>query len=369
MEIVFRQRSVEQAAAALSGMPTYEESIMHSIRHSIVFPILGIFLVLSAAGCDGILPIGNDNTNNSNTNAPASGDRLFVANFGAGASGVGRITSYSATADGNKTPETMIEGFSTQLNGSTDLAILNSGQLLVSNYHGYSFTMYNNPRTADGDIAPARVVSGGNTSFSVGAGAIAYRASTDQLFLGGTGVVLRFDNVSDAAFSGNIPPSRRLYTTADGGTVLDPQGNIYEVDRNNNTILIVDNASGTDEDILSPTRSISTDPPFASIRSLFIDANDRLYVVNTTQIIMFVGASSLSGVVGIGASLTFEGAENLGSIVVDGSGTGYVLDQTEGAIIRINGIAGKSGTITPDAIITGDQTGLWGPTGLFLLKQ
>ena len=88
-------------------------------------------------------------------------DELFVANFGNNS-----ITVYSRTAGGNIAPTRTLTGAATGLSGPVGLVVDTvNNELVVANNGNNSITVY--PRTASGNTAPIRILSGAATGLSV----------------------------------------------------------------------------------------------------------------------------------------------------------------------------------------------------------
>jgi hypothetical protein len=84
-------------------------------------------------------------------------EELFVANqFG------DSITVYARTADGDTAPRRTLTGASTRLNFPMGVVVDTvHDELVVANGSGNSITVY--ARTASGDTAPLRILGGANT--------------------------------------------------------------------------------------------------------------------------------------------------------------------------------------------------------------
>ena len=97
---------------------------------------------------------------------PSTGEIIVVnpgdlAPFGATAS----ITVHDRTANGNVAPLRTLTGTSTGLNGPVGLALdRTNDEIVVANGNGNSVTVY--ARTASGDTAPLRTIAGGSTGLN-----------------------------------------------------------------------------------------------------------------------------------------------------------------------------------------------------------
>ena len=126
------------------------------------------------------------------------------------------------------------------------------------------------------------------------------------------------------------------------------------------------NASNLNGDV-TPSRII-TCTEFDSIFDVFIDSEDKMYVVDSfdDEVYIFDDASSLNGAQIPDFTLTIPGAGFLTAIAVDSEGTGYVVDRTAEAIYSYDDIGNINGAFTPDRTIQGAQTLMDGPIRVFL---
>ncbi len=117
----------------------------------------------------------------------------------------------------------------------------------------------------------------------------------------------------------------------------------------------------------APSRII-TCTEFDTIFDVFIDSQDKMYVVDSAddEVYIFDNASSLNGAQMPDFTLTIPGAVFLTAIAVDSEGTGYVVDFTAEAIYSYDDIGYINGAFTPDRTIEGAQTLMDGPIRVFL---
>jgi regulator of extracellular matrix RemA (YlzA/DUF370 family) len=93
-------------------------------------------------------------------------DEIIVVGFDSITSAY-RIVSFAGTASGNTPPLRSIEGAAANLGGVTDIAYdSNSETIYISEggYNGLAANVLAFPRLADGNVAPARVIAGANTT-------------------------------------------------------------------------------------------------------------------------------------------------------------------------------------------------------------
>lgn len=98
-------------------------------------------------------------------------DQLIVVSKVSSSGGSGSISVYPRTANGNVTPARSIEGPLTGFNLpiGMDLNLL-TDQIVVTNANSNSILFF--PRTANGDVAPSRVLQGANTGLCIPSGVV-----------------------------------------------------------------------------------------------------------------------------------------------------------------------------------------------------
>ncbi len=137
-------------------------------------------------------------------------DELFVGNEGATSS----ITVYARTANGNVAPTRTLSGAATLLNNPAGLAVDRvNNELIVANFGNNSVTVY--PLTANGDVAPLRTLSGGATLLSSPAG-LAVDTVNNELVVADSNMGSLSISVYARTASGNVPPLRRIAGAATG---------------------------------------------------------------------------------------------------------------------------------------------------------
>lgn len=301
---------------------------------------------------------------------------LFIANFAGN-----NVTSYADphTVNGNIAPDTNLAGIQTQLSAPSDIVVDASGALLTSNYTSAAITAYNDASSANGNFAPDRNVVGGATGL-VAPASLAVDAASDLLFVVNQAAlpptITVYAGASTAAFNGNLPPTRTITTATSGdlsvpvGINLDGSDNLYVANMGATNVLVFANASSLNGDV-TPTRII-TSPDFAGavVIDVFVDATDRLYVVDRNgRILTFNNASTLNGAVSADFILLVPPAGQLTAIVVDSADTGYIVDRTNAAVYSYDNISMLNGALTPDRTIQGALTQLSQPLRLFLWER
>jgi hypothetical protein len=301
---------------------------------------------------------------------------LFIANF------TGGITSYAnpSAVNGNIAPSANLAGPATQLAAPADIVVDAAGSLIVGNFVANRLTAYADAAHANGNMAPARNVSGLATQLA-GPASLAIDAAADLLFVANYGGapdnIAVYADASTAALNGNLAPTRQFTNAAinnPSGINLDSAGSLYIANSGAGNVLVYANAGNLNGSV-APTRTISS-PLFAGclIFDVFVDADDRLFVLSALgpqRIFVFERASSLNGAVMPDVVLDVAGAVALRSIVVDAAGTGYITDAAAGtgAVYAYDNIATRNGALPPDRTISGANTQMSGPIRLFLLER
>lgn len=299
---------------------------------------------------------------------------LFIANF------TGGITSYAnpSAVNGNIAPDANLAGPATQLAAPADIVVDAAGSLIVGNFVANRLTAYADAAHANGNLAPARNVSGLATQLA-GPASLAIDAAADLLFVANFGGlpdnIAVYADASTAALNGNLAPTRQFTNAAitnPSGINLDSAGSLYIANSGAGNVLVYADAGNLNGNV-APTRTISS-PLFAGcvIFDVFVDADDRLFVLSAAgpqRIFVFDGASTLNGAVMPDVVLDVTGAVALRSIVVDAAGTGYLTDQAASAVYAYDSIATRNGALPPDRTISGASTQMSGPIRLFLLER
>jgi len=330
--------------------------------------------------------MGNADTDSVDIRVTALQATLFVVNNN------NPMTSYgnAGALDGEIPPTTRLNlGTATSLFQPRSIVVTRDGRLLVSRQNG-GIVGYDSALTAD-ESTPADVVVDGNNTDLETPISFAYDATNDRLFVGdanaGAGILV-FDNVSSAAFDGDIAPDRTFgppdrvpfntESTSISMTVdamdLDSDGNLFVSDTSglngNQSRILVFADPGSAEGLALPIQAFTSDS-WENIEDIVVDANDVFYVVaSTDSVLMFNDASTLNGDVSPSAIMTVQlTMVDLEGIVVGFDGTGYLADRANHAIYSYDGLAGLSGALGPDRTLDGFDTRLGSPRQMFLLEQ
>ncbi len=300
---------------------------------------------------------------------------LFITNYMAQG-----VIAYEdpASLSGNIAPDLNLQGASTQLGGPADLVVTSTGEMLVANYLSAAITAYEDAQTAHGNLAPDGNVVGGATQL-VNPTSIALESTSDRVFVADrvANDIKVYEGASEGSFNGNLPPTRLIRTTTSGdlnqpfGVNLDSAGNLYVANSGAANVLMFDSAGGLNGDV-APTRILNS-PDFAGalIYDVFVDLDDRLYVLDGAgRVLMFNGAASLNGMAPADVILTVNaGGPLLASIIVDREQIGYVVDAGSDAIYSFDAIHTRNGLVAPDRTIQGPNTQMNQPMRMFLMER
>ncbi len=153
-----------------------------------------------------------------------AGNRLFAANTLGDQIAV--YDNASGLPSGGVVANRTIGGASTGLNRPSGLGVDGTGRLVVSNLNTPSVTIYANAATANGNVAPAATISGATTGLATPAQIALNNSpgtgdSGDVYVADGTAAsVLVFTNIATA--NGNIAPARKITgLTGAKGIALD----------------------------------------------------------------------------------------------------------------------------------------------------
>jgi 6-phosphogluconolactonase (cycloisomerase 2 family) len=206
----------------------------------------------------------------------AGSDSLYVPNCGNDSV---LVFNDASTINGNVVPSRIISGAGTTLSCPITLWYdATSDQLYVSNYNGPSVTVFSDASTANGNVAPARTIAGSNTTFS-GPFPMWLDYSSNQLYVGdySSSSILVFNNASTA--DGNIAPSRIISgastTLSEPWAIwLDSANNrLYIMDPGAVSVLVFNSASTINGDV-APDRTIAgSNTGFSYPTGLWLDLN------------------------------------------------------------------------------------------------
>ena len=268
------------------------------------------------------------------------------------------LNAFPLTANGNASPTATLGGSLTQLNSPGGLVLDPSGKLYVSNSGTPSITVY--AAGASGNAKPIRVLTGADTGL----------AYPDGLALDASGRLYVADStagtvtVYPANAQGDQPPVQTIAGPHTGlrqpvGVTLDAFGHIWVLDYANNSLLeYPQDASGD----VAPIETISGSSTLLNLPdALAQDSHGRLLVSNLfgASVTEYANAPPYGNVPpdftisGSGAQLSLpQGLD------VDAANDLYVANEFGG----VNVYAPNTGT--PEAIISGGNTGLASPHSL-----
>ena len=161
-------------------------------------------------------------------------DEMFVTN----ALSPNSITVYARTANGNVAPLRTISGGATELNDPVGLAVDTvNNEVVVANFSGHSITVYG--RTAGGNVAPLRTISGAATGLNFPFGLAVDTVNNEVVVVNSRG---NFSiTVYSRTASGDVPPLR---TISGGATGLNfPEG--LGLDTVNDELLVANDSGNS----------------------------------------------------------------------------------------------------------------------------
>jgi hypothetical protein len=320
-----------------------------------------------------IVTSGGGQANDQVTVTVQAAPILFVANR-AGNS----ITNYRAdsTLNGDVVPQGVIGG-TAALVGPASLVLDKTGGILATNTGDNSIAGFPNVLTSTG-VAPDRLVKGATTLLNDPEGA-AYDRTNDLLFVanfnGVPSEVTVYANASRPAFTGDIAPTRS-FSSVDGiinprALVLAQTGELYVVNAGSSNVAVFPNVVLMSGSVPASRTITSTEMDNHVLLDAFLDTQDNLFVTDSTgkRVLMFASASTLGAGATPAEILTPSGAITVTGIVVDAVGTGYITDSDANAIYIFTSIAQRSGTLSPERILSGLNTQLSQPWHMTVLQR
>lgn len=240
-----------------------------------------------------------------------------------------------------------------------------TGEVYVSDQSGNAILRFSGATQASGNISPAAVISGSNTTLS-SPQYIFSDNTNDRLYianLNGSNILV-YEKVSTISGNSNTAPSR----TISSSNLLQPvdvavdtvKDLLYVAD--NDRVVVFSGASTANNNTLAQHIIQLTVSPIA----ILIDANnDRLFVADPTpEVLVFNTASQLNG--SVTANSTLSGADTQlnqpSGLRIDGAGRLLVSNAASpGSITIYNNAATVSGDQQPVGTISGSSTTFSGP--------
>src|SRR3990172_7369895 len=277
-----------------------------------------------------------------------------------------RINVYRETDEGNASPLRKIGGTNTKLNG-IEAIVVDNDELFVSNLNN-TITVYR--RTGEGDTPPLRII-GGNTGL-LNPKWIFVDTENNEIFT--SNFSSRLITSYGLTDKGNVAPLRTIYQ---GGA---NQSGIF-LDKENNEIFVnifsvpfaITVLRRTDEGNVTPLRTIGgINTRLFETEGLFVDLeNDEIFVTNGADI-------------NIPGEITVYGRMDSGDVsplrIISGQNTGLLrplgifVDAENDEIFVTNPFDDKiiiygrtdNGDVTPRRTIEGPNTKLFAPLGIFV---
>jgi len=325
-----------------------------------VFFSLLIILTLFLTGCGG----GSE----SSPVVPKAGILYVSSFFGHRSISFGN----AASADGNLSPGTNLEGPNTQIGSPTGIAIdAARNYLYIPNWDSNTVVVFHGASNATGDIAPNRIIS----SVLDKPFCIALDSVNDRMFVLDNVSIRIYDNVS--ILNGAVEPSRSITGLPGqnpGGCYYDAATDIFYIAIFDVGIFIYDNASSANgTHAATVSREISGAlTGYRASRGLFVDSSDRLYVSENSasqSILVFNNASSANG--NIAPNRIISGAQTLlenplGIVVNPFTDELFVANAGSDSVLVFVNASTIDGDVAPVRTIAGIDTGLRYPFGIAL---
>jgi serine/threonine-protein kinase len=176
--------------------------------------------------------------------------------------------------------------------------------------------------------------------------------------LDASGIITTVAGTSAAGFSGDGGPATQARLAKPTGVVLDPAGNLFIADTNNNSIRRIDlfgtitTIAGTGTAGFSGDGGPAVSAQLAAPGGLAVDTDGRIYItdngnnrvrrVSASGVITTIAGTGVAGFSGDGGPATEAQFADPGSVTVDGEGHIYIADSGNNRIRRID----VFGTIT-----------------------
>jgi len=288
-------------------------------------------------------------------------NEIFISNFAY--PNHSSITVYSRTANGNAAPVRTISGNLTGLNAPNGIAVDTvNNEIFVANYLSKSITVY--ARTADGNTAPLRTISGLGGPVSVAVDTINNEILVANL---DSSIIAVYTRTA----SGSAAPVRTFsslgYPT--DAIAVDTANNEIFVNANSVTAVYARTANG----IASPLRIIAgSSTGISSSTGIAVDTiNNEIFVTNS-----FPPHSLLPPSITVYPRTANGNAAPLRTIATGNTFAGIALDTVNNEMIvlpRGNSIVNiyerkASGSPTPLRTISAKSTGLISPSGMAVDK-
>jgi hypothetical protein len=296
--------------------------------------------------------------------------------------------SAPATADGDVAPKNHIwgtYGYAAWLVSSVAVGVDRSGALVALTSND-GISVFKGAQSATGNRTPDRDIYGPSTGLSLDAATnddLIFDRTNDRALACNYAGVFVFDRFSADSRQGDIAPTRTI-TSIDlkdpHSLALGPNGDLYVADVDKVAVFAGggarDGAIRADRIIQLPAADAVVAGTLSHPASVFVDAQDRLYVIQSEPGFVYVldQASARAGTVAPDRVIDFDFDLSSSSskdfypidVVVDAQGVGYILDALSAAIRVVDNIAARTGTITPDRTIQGPTTKLEQPNALFV---
>jgi hypothetical protein len=268
-------------------------------------------------------------------------------------------------ATGNVAPVATITGAATTLSNPQHLLVdSTANRLFVANQGGSSVLIFEAVATLNGNVAPARTISGTATLLAAPHD-VALDTTNNTLYVADGTQILVFTSASTV--SGNVPPVHNISMGfAVGAIFLDVANNrLYVADSSANVVDRLEGASLQDGPAVVSASISGANTQLARPQGLALDSTGRLLVSNSSgpTITAYANAATANGNIGPSATIAgpatrLAGPEQIVLNQAVNNGELYVADTLAGAVLIFSNVAGTNGNVAPARVLSGAATGL-----------
>jgi hypothetical protein len=249
-----------------------------------------------------------------------------------------------------------IDGFARWLDNPIEFAVDRAGALVV--LIGDGILVFNNAETADGNLITDRRLDTSRHVEWITPNAMLMDRERDRLFVSTGEVIFVFDQFSKIP-GGQVTPTRIIESIDFDGVAplslaFGPNGDLYAA-ANGAVLVFTDPANRSGRTLAD--RIIQVESPGFSLLSdairpeaLFVDQQDRLYVILEETLYVIDRAATRDGVTLVDRKITLDSRQSLQALVIDSAGVGYLLDNSA-TINVVENIGARDGTVTPERSI------------------
>lgn len=235
-------------------------------------------------------------------------------------------------------------------------AVDRAGALVVLFADG--MLVFNNAETADGNLITDRRLDASRHVEWNTPNAMLMDRERDRLFVSTGDVIFVFDQFSKIP-GGQVTPTRIIESIDFDGIAplslaFGPNGDLYAA-ANGAVLVFTDPANRSGRTLAdriiqveSPGFSLFSDAIFPE--AVFVDPQDRLYVILDETLYVIDQAATRDGVTLVDRKITLDSRQRLQLLAIDAAGTGFLLDH-DATISIVENIGTRDGTVTPERTV------------------